>query len=163
VANDDGFDGTTPAGSALPVASAVALALYVAYWIAALFGYVRIDSSDLPSALFELLRAAAVLLPALAFGFAVGRFRAVLAGLVFLVAAALPAHTVIDGQGVDVTLVGTYGVSLGEALVLIAVTTPCVIAGVALRRMRRAPGRVSGASARESDTPSAAGAPSAPS
>jgi hypothetical protein len=135
----------------------------VAYWVAALFGYVRIDSSDLPNGLFELLRAAAVLLPALAFGFAVGRFRAVLAGLVFLVAAGLPAHTVIDGQGVDVTLVGTYGVSLREALVLIAVTTPCVIAGVALRMMRRAPGRLSEASARESDTPSAADAPSAPS
>ena len=120
----------------MPVASAVALALFVAYWIAILFGYVRVDSSDLPGGLFELLRAAAVLLPALALGFAVGRFRAVLAGLVFLLAAALPAHTVIAGDGVDVTLVGTYGVSLGEALVLLAVTTPCVVAGVAIRMTR---------------------------
>jgi hypothetical protein len=118
------------------LAPRAALVLYVAYWMAVLFGYVRVDSNDLPGGLFELLRAAAVLVPALALGFAVGRFRAVLAGLVFLVAAALPAHTVIDGQGVDVTLVGTYGVSLGEALVLVAVTTPCVIAGVAIRMTR---------------------------
>jgi putative Ca2+/H+ antiporter (TMEM165/GDT1 family) len=38
-----------------------------------------------------------------------------------------------------VTLLGTYGVSLGEALGLIIVTTPCVIAGVAVRRSMRDP------------------------
>jgi hypothetical protein len=33
-----------------------------------------------------------------------------------------------------VTLIGTYGVSIKEALALIAVTTPCVIVGIAARR-----------------------------
>jgi ABC-type transport system involved in cytochrome c biogenesis permease component len=144
-------------------AAAVAVVLYVAYWIAVLFGYLRLDSSDFSDPVFELLRAAAVILPALALGFVVGRWRAALTGLVFLLAVALPERTVVDGDGVDVTLVGIYGVSLKEALALIAVTTPCVILGVVLRRMRRS--RPASVEAREpeSGTPSAAGAPSGPS
>src|SRR3954452_16939834 len=115
----------------------IALALYVVYWIAVLFGYLRLDSADFSSGVFELLRAAALVLPALALGFAVGRWRAVLAGLVFLIAIPLPDRTVVAGNGVDVTLIGTYGVSLKEALALIAVTTPCVILGVVIRRARQ--------------------------
>jgi hypothetical protein len=119
-----------------------AVALYLVYWIAVLFGYVRLDSTDFSDPVFELLRAAAVILPALALGLAVGRLRAVAAGLLFLVAVALPERTVVDGDGVDVTLIGTYGVSIGEALALLAVTTPCVILGVVARRSRRPrPGR----------------------
>jgi hypothetical protein len=117
----------------------LAVALYVAYWIAALFGYLRLDSADFSDPVFEVVRAAALAVPALALGFLVGRPQAVLAGLVFLVAIALPERTVVDGNGVDVTLIGTYGVSLGEALALLAVTTPCVILGVVARRARRRP------------------------
>ena len=112
----------------------VATTAYCLFWLAVLFGYLRVDSSDLPDVVFELLRALSVVLPALALGFLVGRWRAVLAGLVFLFAALLPERTVVDGTGVDVTLLGTYGVSFGEALGLILVTTPCVILGVAARR-----------------------------
>lgn len=115
-------------------ARGVAVALYVAYWFAVLFGYLRLDSTDFSSGVFDLLRAAAVVLPALALGFVVGRGRAVLAGILFLIAIPLPDHTVVSGNGVDVTLIGTYGVSLTEALALLAVTTPCVVLGVALRR-----------------------------
>ena len=111
-----------------------AVAAYVVFWLAVLFGYLRVDSSDLSDVLFELLRAVSVVLPALALGFLVGRWRAVLAGLVFLFAALLPERTVVNGTGVDVTLLGSYGVSFGEALGLILVTTPCVILGVAARR-----------------------------
>src|SRR3954452_12033613 len=118
-----------------------AVALYVAYWLPVLFGYIRLDSADFSDPVFELLRAAAVVLPALALGFLFGRWTAVLAGLLFLVAVVLPGRTVVDGDGVDVTLIGTYDVSLKEALALIAVTTPCVILGVALRRTRRRPTR----------------------
>jgi hypothetical protein len=117
----------------------VAVTAYVVFWLAVLFGYLRIDSSDLPDLVFEILRGVSVVLPALALGFLVGRWRATLAGLVFLFAALLPERTVVDGSGVDVTLLGTYGVSLGEALGLIIVTTPCVIAGVAVRRSMRDP------------------------
>src|SRR3954471_1801929 len=144
----------------------LALVLYVAYWIAVLFGYIRLDSADFSGAVFELLRAAAVALPALALGFLFGRWTAVLAGLLFLVAVALPGRTVVDGNGVDVTLIGTYDVSLKEALALIAVTTPCVVLGVALRRARRRPARdepPSEASVPESGRRAATGAPSAPS
>jgi hypothetical protein len=123
------------------VIARVALTLYVVYWIVVLFGYVRVDSTDVPSGLFDPLRGAAVVLPAVALGFAVARTWAVTSGLLFLVAAALPEHTVVSGTGVDVTLVGVYGVSLGDALVLIAVTTPCVIAGIAARRMWAARGQ----------------------
>jgi hypothetical protein len=120
----------------MPAASSAAAALYVAYWLAVLFGYLRLDSADFSQPVFELLRAAAVVLPPLALGFVAGRWKAVLAGLVFLFAVLLPAHTVVDGNGVDVTLIGTYDVSLGEALALLAVTTPCVVLGVVLRRAR---------------------------
>lgn len=155
--------GTSPAGSALPGASAAVVVLYVAYWIAVLFGYLRLDSADFSDPVFELLRAAALILPALALGLVVGRWRVAAAGLLFLFAVVLPERTVVDGNGVDVTLIGTYGVSLKEALALIAVTTPCVIAGVAIRRMRRRRPASAEASEPESGTPSAAGAPSGPS
>lgn len=134
----------------------VAIALYVVYWIAVLFGYVRLDSTDFAHGVFEALRAAAVALPALALGFAVGRPWAVASGLVFLVAVVLPDRTVVDGNGVDVTLIGTYSVSIKEALALIAVTTPCVIVGVAIGRMRRRgprrEGRAGGAPSREAQS-----------
>jgi hypothetical protein len=116
------------------VVTRAAVALYVAYWIAVLFGYLRLDPTDFSRAVFELLRAAAVALPALALGFAVGRWRATLAGLVFLAAVVLPERTVTEGNGVDVTLIGTYGVSITQALALLAVTTPCVIVGIAAHR-----------------------------
>ena len=116
---------------AIPVVTAL---LYVAYWLAVLFGYLRLDSTDFSGAVYDLLRAAAILLPPLALGFAVGRVRAVLAGFVFLFAMLLPERTVVDGNGVDVTLIGNYGVSLKEALALLAVTTPCILLGIALRR-----------------------------
>jgi hypothetical protein len=112
----------------------VATIAYCLFWLAVLFGYLRVDSGDLPDVVFELLRAISVVLPGLALGFLVGRWRAVLVGAVFLFAALLPERTLVEGTGVDVTLLGTYGVSLGEALGLILVTTPCVILGVAARR-----------------------------
>src|SRR3954470_3649258 len=115
----------------------LAVALYVAYWLAVLFGSLRLDSADFSDGVFELLRGAALVLPALALGVLVGRPRAVLAGLVFLVAIALTERTVVDGNGVDVTLIGTYGVSWKEALALTALTTPCVILGVVARRVWR--------------------------
>jgi hypothetical protein len=118
----------------MAAARPAAVALYVVYWLAVLFGYLRLDSSDFSDGVFELLRAVALLLPPLALGLLVGRVRAVLAGVVFLLAVPLPERTVVDGTGVDVTLIGTYGVSLKEALALLAVTTPCILLGVALRR-----------------------------
>src|SRR6476620_6337680 len=96
-----------------------AVTAYWLFWLAVLFGYLRVDSSDVSDAVFQTLRGAAVVLPAFALGFLVGRPWAVLAGLVFLVAAALPERQVISGTGVDVTLLGDYGVSLGRALGLV--------------------------------------------
>jgi hypothetical protein len=115
-----------------------AVAAYCVFWLAVLFGYLRLDSSDVSDAVYQTLRGAAVVLPAFVLGFIVGRPRAVLAGLVFLVAAALPERQVVSGTGVEVTLLGDYGVSLGRALALIALTTPCVIAGLIARGMTRA-------------------------
>jgi hypothetical protein len=110
---------------------ALATALYAAFWLAVLFGYVRVNDSG---AGYELLRALAVVVPALALGLYVNRWWVVAAGLVFLFAAALPERTTLDGSGVDVTLTGTYDVSLSQALELIAVTTPWLLIGVAARR-----------------------------
>jgi hypothetical protein len=114
-----------------------AVVAYCLFWLAVLFGYLRVDSGDVSDALFQTLRGAAVVLPAFALGFAVGRRWALLAGLVFLFAALLPDRQAVDGTGIDVTLLGTYGVSLGRALGLIALTTPCIIAGLIARGMAR--------------------------
>jgi hypothetical protein len=113
----------------------LAIAVYAAFWLAVLFGYLRVDSGD---ALYEPARALAVVVPALVLGLVVGRWWAIAAGLVFLVAAALPERTSIDGAGVDVTLTGVYEVSLTEALELIALTTPWIALGVLARRRRGA-------------------------
>jgi hypothetical protein len=112
-----------------------AVAVYCLFWLGVLFGYLRVDSGEVSDAVFNTLRGAAVVLPAFALGFAVGRRWAVLAGLVFLLAALLPDRSVVSGTGVDVTLLGDYGVSIGRALALIALTTPCVIAGLIARGM----------------------------
>ena len=112
-----------------------AIVAYCAFWLAVLFGYLRVDSNDVSDAVYQTVRGAALVLPAFLLGFAVGRWWAVLGGLVFLLAAALPERTVVDGGSVDAVLLGDYGVSLGRALALIAFTTPCVIAGVMARGM----------------------------
>jgi hypothetical protein len=107
------------------------------FWLAVLFGYLRVDSSDVSNAVYQTVRGAAVVLPAFALGFVVRRWWAVLAGLVFLLAAVLPERTVVDGGSVDAVLLGDYGVSLGRAIALIALTTPCVIAGLLASGMMR--------------------------
>lgn len=113
----------------------VAVVLYVAFWLAALFGYLGVDQSD---GLYEPLRVLAVVVPAVLLGLAVGRPWVMLAGLVFLLAAALPERDSIEGVGVDHTLTGVYDVSLREALELLALTTPWVALGVLARKWRGA-------------------------
>jgi hypothetical protein len=112
------------------------MVLYAAFWLAVLFGYVNVDSS---SALYEPLRALAVIVPALVLGLVVNRWWVVAAGLVFLLAVPLPERATIDGTGIDVTLTGVYDVSLGDALELVALTTPWVLLGVTVRRHARRP------------------------
>src|SRR4051794_22442217 len=111
----------------------LAMALYAVFWLVVLFGYVRVNDS---SVAFELVRALAVVVPALALGVVVNRWWAAGAGIVFLLAAALPERTTIDGSGIDVTLTGTYSVSLTQALELVAVTTPWILLGVLSQRWR---------------------------
>jgi hypothetical protein len=120
---------------------ALATALYAAFWLVVLFGYVHVNDSG---AGYELLRALAVVVPALVLGLYVNRWWVVAAGLVFLLAAALPERTTVDGSGIDVTLTGTYDVSLKQALELLAVTTPWILLGVLSRRRktRRSAGSV---------------------
>jgi hypothetical protein len=120
----------------------VALVAYAAFWLAVLFGYLRVDSHDVSDALYQTIRGAAVVLPAFLLGVIAGRWWAVLGGLVFLLAAALPERVVVDGGSVDGVLLGNYGVSLGRALALIGLTTPCVIAGLIARGMTRPAGAV---------------------
>src|SRR4051794_18991252 len=88
-----------------------AVAAYCLFWLAVLFGYLRVDSHEVSDAVYQTLRGAALVLPAFALGFVVGRPWAVLAGVVFLLAAALPERTVVDGGSIDAVLLGDYGVS----------------------------------------------------
>ena len=113
--------------------SFVAVVAYAAFWLAVLFGYLRVDSHDMSDALYQTIRGAAVVLPAFLLGVIVGRWWAVLGGLVFLLATLLPERVVTDGGSVDAVLLGNYGVSIGRALALLALTTPCVIAGLLAR------------------------------
>jgi hypothetical protein len=110
-----------------------ALAAYCVFWLAVLFGYLRVDQHDVSDALYQAIRGAAVVVPAFLLGLIVRRWWAVLGGLVFLLAAVLPERVVTDGGSVDAVLLGNYGVSIGRALALIALTTPCVIAGLLAR------------------------------
>jgi hypothetical protein len=110
-----------------------ALAAYCVFWLAVLFGYLRVDQHDVSDALYQTIRGAAVVVPAFVLGLVVRRWWAVLGGLVFLLAAVLPERTVVDGGSVDAVLLGNYGVSSSRALALIALTTPCVIAGLLAR------------------------------
>jgi hypothetical protein len=119
--------------------SAVAVVAYCAFWLAVLFGYLRVDSHDVSDVVYQTIRGAAVVIPAFALGFVVARWWAVLGGLVFLLAAVLPERTVVDGGSVDAVLLGDYGVSAERALALIALTTPCVIAGLMARGPAREP------------------------
>ena len=127
--------------------SFVALVAYAAFWLAVLFGYLRIDRHDVSDALYEVIRGAAVVGPAFLLGLLVGRWWAVLGGLVFLLAAVLPERIVVDGGAVDAVLLGNYGVSLGRALALIALTPPCVIAGLLARGSPRPAAAPKGAGA----------------
>jgi hypothetical protein len=138
----------------------LAMTLYAAFWLVVLFGYVTVDSSG---ALYELLRALAVVVPALALGLLVNRWWVVAAGLVFLLAAALPERTTIDGNGVDVTLTGVYDVTFREAIELMALTTPWVLMGVLARRYAAARSSSAGGSEPADGTTSEARASSAPS
>jgi hypothetical protein len=110
-----------------------ALAAYCVFLLAVLFGYLRVDPHDVSDAVYQVVRGGAVVLPAFLLGLVVGRRWAVLAGLVFLLAAAVPTREVFSGDAIDGVLLGDYGVSLGRALALIALTTPCVIAGLLTR------------------------------
>jgi hypothetical protein len=121
--------------------SVAAIVAYAAFWLAVLFGYLRVNQDDVSNAVYQGIRGAAVVGPAFLLGLIVARWWAVLGGLVFLLAAALPERIVTDGGPVDAVLIGNYGVSLGRALALIALTTPCVIAGL----MARGPVRESAA------------------
>jgi hypothetical protein len=115
--------------------AAVAIAAYCIFWLAVLFGYLRLDPHDVSDPVYQTLRGAAIVLPAFVLGFVVARWWALLAGFVFVLAAVLPERVVVDGGSVDAVLLGDYGVSLGRALALIALTTPCVIAGLVARGM----------------------------
>src|SRR3954467_5676348 len=94
----------------------VALVAYAAFWLAVLFGYLRVDSHDVSDALYQTIRGAAVVLPAFLLGQIAGRWWALLGGLVFLLAAALPDRVVVDGGSVDDVLPDRYGVSSGRQL-----------------------------------------------
>ena len=88
----------------------VAVGAYCVFWLAVLFGYLRLDPHDVSDAVYQTVRGAAVVLPAFVLGFVVGRRWAVLAGLVFLLAAALPAREVFTGDAeIDTGRVGSDG------------------------------------------------------
>ena len=123
--------------------SAAAIVAYAAFWLAVLFGYLRVDQHDVSDALYQVIRGASVVLPAFALGLIVRRWWAVLGGLVFLLAAVLPDRVVVDGGSIDAVLLGNYGVSIARALGLLALTTPCVIAGLLAAGRDREPAPVS--------------------
>src|SRR5436190_21082285 len=95
---------------------AAAVAAYCVFWLAVLLGYLRLDPQDVSDAVYQTLRGAAVVLPAFLLGFVVGRRWAALAGLVFLLAAALPERQALPGGAADGGLPGGLGRSIGPAL-----------------------------------------------
>jgi hypothetical protein len=114
--------------------AAVAIGLYVLYSTAVLFNYLPLDRADVPELPRELYYALTLGAPAVLLGLAVGHWWAPLAGVVFL--ALLPfERTVHEGPSGDITLIRVYNVTLGDALLLLVLTTPCVIVGVMARKL----------------------------
>jgi hypothetical protein len=120
---------------------AAAIAAYGAYWGLWLFGYLDIHRTGVMTGVPRVLFGALVIaLPCFLLGAAVGRWWAPVVGLFFVAFAALPDHcvTVRSDDFTSDFCSGLYGSDLP---LILAITTPCVLAGVAavklLARLRR--------------------------
>jgi hypothetical protein len=116
----------------------VAVALYGAYSGLLLFGFLDINRSDVPQVSRELFYAVTIGLPCFAVGAAIARWWAPAVGLLFIAFVPLGDHCVEVRNSSDVTGISCNGVTGADVLPLLAITTPCVVAGVVSVKLLRA-------------------------
>jgi hypothetical protein len=126
-----------------------AVALYAAYWGLSLFGFLGLDRGDVPQVSRELFYAVTIGVPCFLVGAAIGRWWAPAVGLLFVAFVPLADHCVEERVASDATGITCSGVAASDLPLLLAVTTPCVVAGVvavkALAAWRRQSGGRGGA------------------
>jgi hypothetical protein len=108
-----------------------AVALYGAYWGVAVFGYAPLDRGDFSELSRGVFLALVIGVPCLLTGAAIGRWWAPLVGLWFVAFLPLGERCVTSRVESDVTEISCSGVYAWELPHIVAVTTPCVLAGVA--------------------------------
>jgi hypothetical protein len=132
---------------------AVAVALYAGYWCLRLVGILDISRGDAPYLSREVFYALTVGLPCFAAGVAIARWWAPAVGLIFVILVAVPERCVVSYSPPDLVVRTCSGMYADDVPLMLAVTTPCVLAGVVaiklcawqrLRASRRRP-RVGGA------------------
>jgi hypothetical protein len=120
------------------VARLVAIALYGAYWGLWLFGYLDINRGDLPQVPRELFLAIAFGLPCFLVGAAIGRWWAPAVGLFFVAFVIVGDRCVDERIAGDVSGTACFGLAASDLPLVLAITTPCVIAGTVLSKLFRA-------------------------
>jgi hypothetical protein len=115
------------------IRSAVAVAGFAAWFGAWIFGYHDVDLTVLNELPREMFLGLAVFAPCFLVGVVVGRWWAGLAGLLFFAMIPLPERCFAqrDHESVQMTC---YGMEASDAAFTAAVTTPCVLAGVAMAK-----------------------------
>jgi hypothetical protein len=107
---------------------AAAITAYGAYWGLWLFGYLDINRGDVSRVLFGALVIGA---PCFLAGAAIGRWWAPAIGLVFVGFIPLADHCVSGREASDAFFTYCAGFAASDLPIVLAVTTPCILAGVA--------------------------------
>ena len=111
-----------------------AVALYAVYWGLWLFGFVDIYRGDLPGWPRELFYGLTIGTPCFLVGAALASWWAPAVGIVFVVLAALPDHCVVE-RADGVTGSFCMGLAASDLPLVLAVTTPGVVAGVVAAKL----------------------------
>lgn len=107
-----------------------AVALYCAYWGLWMTGLLALDRSDVPEMPRELFYAATIGAPCALVGAVIARWWAPAVGLAFV--ALLPiGDSCVETVDGDVTASVCSGFAASDVPLMLALTTPCVLAGVA--------------------------------
>jgi hypothetical protein len=119
----------------IPALRAGAVGLYGAYWGLWTFGYVDLHRSSLPPMPRELFGALVIGAPCFLVGAVLGRWWAPAIGLIFVAFVPLADHCVTSQVASDASGGVCFGFDAAELPLTLALTTPCVLAGVVAAKL----------------------------
>ena len=114
---------------ALRTGRLVAITLFGVYFALLVFGFVDIDRGDAPGLSREAFWGLVIGVPCFVVGAAIGRWWAPAVGLFFVAFMAL-GERCVDSRVDGVIAVDCSGVQGADLMLLVGVTSPCVLAGV---------------------------------